>query len=152
MAAGDAQVNLVGELSGQELPLGDPNQVIGPAGLSAGSRGNNDRGNVWVAAHPQPFPESPQFFDALQSVGHFLFTLQFPRPLCPESFYSSYQPMGAWQHAPSISNAIRATRRVAPTLCAHSIHNPESAIVIFHIPDIALNPFSIRNPHSEICN
>jgi hypothetical protein len=65
MAAGDAQVNLIRELSRQELPLGDPNQVIGPAGLPAGSRGNNNGGDLRIAAHPQPLPEALEIIDAL---------------------------------------------------------------------------------------
>ena len=59
VAAGDAQVDLIRQLPGQEFPLGDPDQVIGPAGLPAGSRRNDDGGDRRVLIRPQPVPESP---------------------------------------------------------------------------------------------
>jgi hypothetical protein len=115
MAAGDAQVNPIRELSGQELPLGDPDEVIGPTGLSTGPRWDNNGWNPRVPVHPQAVLESPEIFDAFQSVGHLLLTLLFPRPLNPENSSSSYLPMGARQRAPTESEALLGDRPVAPT-------------------------------------
>jgi len=77
VAAGNAQVNQIGEFSRQEFPFGDPDQVIGPAGLPAGSRWNNDDRDSRIAAQPQPVPEPPKIIDALQSVGHLSLALVF---------------------------------------------------------------------------
>ena len=55
VTARDPKVNLFREFPSQELSFGDPNEVVRPAGLPAGSRRDHNGGDVRIHIVPQAF-------------------------------------------------------------------------------------------------